>query len=104
MVDTDTAAAGNGTPRETERKGGMRAYIGYCDKMELYRYSVDLGEGKPEAERWKENRFTHKELINSMANLEEEGKLAEREYLALITAFARRQPHMKIGVDLAPGT
>lgn len=76
-----------------EEKRATKAYIGYCPELKLYRYSLDTGP---------EQRFSDDELIASMAALEKDGKMAEHAYLAMVTAFARRQPHTKIAVDSAP--
>jgi hypothetical protein len=78
-----------------------KAFIGFCPELKLYRYAIHRGSG--ENELVDEKRFTADELVASLVALEKEGKVVERDYLTFVTALARKQPHVRIEVQTAPG-
>lgn len=87
--DADKPGAGVGTKV-------VKAYIGYCPDLKIYRYEV---EPMGSEERGIAERFTDDELLARVASLEG-GDQKLRDYLLTITGLAKAKPHMRVEIDV----
>lgn len=96
---------------DSRPKTMTKAFIGFCPDLKLYRYMIIKYELELDPttklldyapKNTEEQRFSDEELISSVAALEKDRKFAEKDYLTLVTALARKQPHMRVEVETQP--